>query len=105
MTFSRLWKAVNISGGLQTWEKRGPNWVLSVAPGMVTYQLLQPYATKEQVLIYMSVEGWVAHLTGTEGKEVTDRLPQERWEELYSAAQAALAITGDIGKLPLQEIF
>jgi hypothetical protein len=87
------------------------NTIMETVPGIVVFKQATPYATNEQLLIYYSNTatadgaGWVAQLTGTEGKEVTDRLPQERWADLYSQVQAVLALTGDIGKLPLQEIF
>jgi hypothetical protein len=101
----RRWKAVKITAPQQTHYKDGPNTLISTVPGIVIYQLVRPYSTREQVLIYRGAEGWVAQLTGTEGKDVTERLSQERWDELYSGPQAVLAMTGDISKLPMQEIF
>ncbi len=74
-------------------------------PGIAVFQLVKPFATSEQLLIYYSADGWVAQLTGTEGKDVTDRLPQEQWAGIYSQAHAVLALTGDISKVPLKEIF
>jgi hypothetical protein len=106
MIFSdRRWKAVKITPPMQNQTKDGPNIVISTVPGIVIYQLTRPYSTREQVLIYRGTKGWVAQLTGSEGKDVTDRLSQERWDELYSGPQAVLAMTGDISKLPTQEIF
>jgi hypothetical protein len=108
----RRWAVVRVSKEVQSQRKdaRG-NTILETVPGIVTFRQVTPYATNEQLVIYYSSTatvagaGWVAQLTGTEGKEVTDRLPQERWADLYSQVQAVLALTGDIGKVPLQEIF
>lgn len=106
MSSSRRWRAAKITPPKQT-QRRDPhgNVVLESVPGIVIYQQVAPYTTREQLLIYWSVDGWAAQLTGTEGKEVTDRLPQERWEELYSQPAALLALTGRFDQLPMQEIF
>ena len=104
MTSSRLWQAVKITPPQQTQRRDGSNRVLQTVPGIVIFKLARPYSTREQLLIYPTADGWSAQLTGTEGKDVTDRLPQERWEDLYSQAQAVLAMTGDIRKVPMQEI-
>lgn len=106
MTSSRRWVATTITPPKQTQRKDGMgNTVLETVPGIVIFKLVVPYTTREQLLIYRTSEGWTAQLTGTDGKDVTDRLSQERWEELYSQAQAVVAITGDITKVPMQEIF
>lgn len=80
-------------------------WMLGTTPGLAIYKQDTPYQTKEQLLIYRSGAMFAAHLTGTEGKDVTNRLPQKRWEELYSQALAVRVLAGDVSKLPLQEIF
>jgi hypothetical protein len=105
MTSSNRWAAVQVTPPQQSQRKDGANIVISTVAGIVIYKQIVPYTTREQLLIYRSDKGWQAQLTGTEGKDVTDRLPQLRWEELYSVAQAALALTGSVNKLPLQEIF
>jgi hypothetical protein len=106
MTSSKKWQLVKVTDESAT-SQRSVNgtWMLGTTPGLVIYKQVVPYTTREQLLIYRSGAMWVAQLTGTEGKDVTSRLPQPRWEELYSMAQAVLALTGSVHKLPLQEIF
>lgn len=108
MTFrsNQQWRAVKVTKPQQT-QRRDPhgNVVLESVPGIVIYKQVTPYTTREQLLIYRTASGWTAQLTGTEGKDVTDRLPQERWEELYSQPQALLALTGRFDQLQMQEIF
>jgi hypothetical protein len=105
MTSSR-WRAVKVTDPSHA-VKRDPqgNFIVESMVQMVIFQKASPYTTREQVLVYKSEAGWTAQLTGSEGKEVTDRLPQERWEDLFSQVQAVVAMTGDISKVPLQEIF
>ena len=104
-----IWTCVRVtSGGTANYRRdgRGNLIVEGVPGGMVIYQPCKPFRTNEQLLIYPTADGgWSAQLTGTEGKDVTDRLPPERWEELFSIAQAAQAFLGSVAKLPDQEIF
>lgn len=100
----RRWAVVRVTTDpSQVQQRRGPNIVLQGVGGLVIYKQVAPYTTREQLLIYRSGARWEAQLTGTEGKDVTHRLPQVRWEELYSIAQAAQTM-GMLNKLPLQEI-
>jgi hypothetical protein len=101
----KRWQAVKVTDPSHT-VKKDPqgNFIVESMRQIVIFKLVAPYATREQLLVYKSEDGWSAQLTGTEGKDVTDRLPQERWEDLFSQVHAVVAMTGDITKVPLQEI-
>jgi hypothetical protein len=77
---------------------------LQTAPSIVIYECVGPYRTNEQIILYQSVRGWTAQLTGTEGKDITERLSQERWEELHAQALAACALLGRVPTNLVQEI-
>lgn len=101
----RLWRLVNVRGAQRGARKdEHGNIIVTGAPGVVIFKQVQPYTTNEQLIIYRSAQGVTAHLTGTEGKEVTDRLPQERWDEIHSQSMAAFAMLGRVPENLLKEI-
>jgi hypothetical protein len=63
------------------------------------------FRTNEELLIYQHSDGsYDAYLTGTEGKQVTSRLSQERWAEIYCKAIAGQALLGRKPEI-IEEIF
>ena len=87
-------------------ELPGPAWKLKeITGGFVIYQYAT-FRTNEELLIWRHDDGeFMALLSGTEGKDVTSRCPQEKWEAIYLKAIAAVALTGNRKPNIIEEIF
>jgi hypothetical protein len=87
-----------------------PAWRLKEimrSDGKVSFVIFKyaTYRTNEELSLYRYDDGrLVARLSGTEGKDVTDRLPQERWADIYNKAIAALTLLGRTPEI-IEEIF
>jgi hypothetical protein len=85
-------------------ELPGPAWKLKEIiinddriPGRTTFVIYQyaTFRTNEELFVWQGADGrYSANLTGTEGKDVTDRLSQSRWADLYLKAIAGQALLG-----------
>lgn len=64
------------------------------------------YRTNEELFIWVSEQDgkYVAQMSGTEGKDVTNRLSQERWAEIYQKVIAAKVLLGRKPEM-IEEIF
>lgn len=100
------WKLANITGKQHASHKdTNGNWIVSCAPSIAIFSPENKNRFNyNQLLIYQSDQGFTAYLTGKEGKTVTDQLPQDRWEEIHSAALAAFVIIGRVPDNYWQEI-
>jgi hypothetical protein len=93
-------------------ELPGPAWKLKeITGGNPTVFLVFEYATfrtNETLWLWKSKTGgaapYVATLTGTAGKDVTHRLTQRRWSEIYCKAIAGQALLGRKPEI-VEEIF
>lgn len=101
---TRRWQLVNVTRSAGYVYKGERTIISQPAADIAIFKLAQPYRTKEQLLVWRSTKGWTAHLTGTEGVNVTDRLPQERWEEIYLQALAAFRMLGRVPDNLVREI-
>lgn len=83
-----------------------PAWRLKkiLHNGLVIYQYAT-FRTNEELFVVQHADGsYSAQLSGSEGKCVTDRLPQERWRDLYLKAIAGRALLGRTPEI-IEEIF
>lgn len=83
--------------------------LVSVRREIVKFQLVSPYRTNERLLIWWieTPQGKRLHaelIGNSEETQVVDRLPQEKWQELYAGAQAAVAIIGQVPENYTKEI-
>jgi hypothetical protein len=105
------WRLINVTGSTSTQTKdRQGNIIISTAPSIAIFGPVDPtYRTRPnrsgtQLLIYRSEGRLTAYLTGHEGQTITDRLPQERWDEIHSQACAAFNMLGRVPDNLVQEI-
>lgn len=96
------WRVTELKGGSEqvTPGKAGSTTVLTTTAAYV--QLRRADMFRESLTIYLSKSGWVGYYS--KDGNVSDRIGQDRLEEIHAVANAALALTGDLSKLPLYDI-
>jgi hypothetical protein len=77
-------------------ELPGPAWRLKeILAGKVVIYQYATFRTNEELFIHHHNDGsYGAYTTGSEGKDVTDRLTQRRWGEIYCKAIAGQVLLG-----------
>lgn len=104
------WRLLNVTGDTSTQTKSvNGNVIISTAPSIAIFGPVHSKTGRsdwagQQLLIYRSEGKVTAYLTGKEGQTVTDRLPQERWDEIHSQACAAFNMLGRVPDNLVQEI-
>jgi hypothetical protein len=84
-----------------SYRDRNGNWVVQDICSTVT--LRPKHGHKFQVLIYRSVEGMKAYLSGNGVEsgtgDITDNHSQEAWEEIFAQATAGKVLLGRVPKI------
>lgn len=101
------WRVTELRGGSEEVRpgKVGSTTVLTTTAAYVQLRRVDaPRSIKpnESLTIYLSKSGWVGYYS--KDGNVSDRIGQDRLEEIHAVANAALALTGDLSKLPLYDI-
>lgn len=102
------WKCTKVHGANAT-TKKDPygNTIIETTANVVVYHRLSVHydlpctGVEHMLMIYESKVGWVAHLGQA---DVSDQLGQDRLRDLHAIANAVLAFTGTVDKVPLQEL-
>jgi hypothetical protein len=59
---------------------------------------------RNRVIVYKSCNQWIAFETKMGGRELTNMMPQQFWEEMHGQAVAAVSLLGRVPDNLTQEI-